>query len=207
MLDWARQTKGLVIEDDYDSEFRYQGHPLPSLAGLDGLQNTIYLGSFSKLLSPVLRIGYLVLPLALVERAHNYLEKVGSRASLVPQPALAAFMNSGEFATHLRRCRRSYAKRQDVLVKALTDTSHLLTVNPDSSGMHLCCPLTPEMQSRASDVDLSRRGAENGLTLRPLSNYSSLPNPQQGLLLGYAAFDENTLSEAARVLLTVLSDT
>ncbi|WP_209505926.1 MULTISPECIES: PLP-dependent aminotransferase family protein [unclassified Ruegeria] len=205
LLDWARQNRTLIIEDDYDSEFRYQGQPLPSLSGLDGLQNTVYLGSFSKLLKPALRLGYMVVPEILIPPAQDYLSLSGSRASLTPQPALADFMDSGDFATHLRRMRRTYAKRQARLIADLADVAEFIEVTPDPSGMHLCCPLRPVLSSRTTDCRISALAREQGLYLRALSSHSTLPNPQQGLLLGYTAFAEPTLTEAAKQLTRMLT--
>ena len=196
---WAAQSQGWIIEDDYDSEFRYQGQPLPSLAGLDGLRRTIYMGSFSKLLSPTLRIGYLVLPEALVGRVRDYLAVTGARASLMPQPALARFMAQGEFATHLRRMRRVYARRQAALLAALPGPEWL-GVGPDPSGMHLVAGLGPRLQGRVSDRAIAERATARGLALRALSSHAILPDPPQGLLLGYAGFDEDTLGHAGRTL-------
>ncbi|MCV3272040.1 MocR-like pyridoxine biosynthesis transcription factor PdxR [Roseobacter sinensis] len=205
LLDWARSTDAWVIEDDYDSEFRYQGQPLPSLSGLDGLRRTIYLGSFSKLLSATLRLGYLVIPHALAETARAVLAQSGVRVSLVPQPALAAFMDSGEFASHLRRCRRTYAKRQALLLSELAPLASLLELQPDPSGMHLCCLLRPALRAVRSDAEISAACAAAGLNVRALSSHCVLPDPPQGLLLGYAGFDEETLKAAARTLVDVLS--
>ncbi|OOY28874.1 GntR family transcriptional regulator [Thioclava sp. L04-15] len=205
LLDWAHRVSALIVEDDYDSEFRYQGQPLPALAGLDGLQRVIYMGSFSKLLSPALRIGYLVVPEALISKLRATLAVTGSRASLVPQPALAAFMASGEFATHLRRMRRTYARRQAHLLDALAPLSDCLDLAPDPSGMHLCIGLRPTLAARITDSEISRRAAEAGLTLRALSSHSVLPDPPQGLLFGYAGFDESQISAAAGDLCTLLA--
>lgn len=204
LLDWTEQQNALVVEDDYDSEFRYQGHPLPSLAGLDGLKRTIYLGSFSKLLSPALRIGYLVLPQALVPAAQNYLGQTGPRASLVPQPALATFMDSGEFAIHLRRMRRTYAKRQAILIAALEESADLIHVSADPSGMHICAALKADLQQFTTDQEIARAAKTAGVRVRALSSYCILPDPPQGLILGYAAFDEKTMSKAAQKLNDVL---
>lgn len=204
LLHWAEAAGGLIIEDDYDSEFRYQGQPLPSLAGLDGLTRVVYMGSFSKLLSPSLRIGYLVLPEAHLTAARDYLSVTGARASLLPQPALARFMESGEFSAHLRRMRRVYARRQAWLLRELAPASDLLELHPDAAGMHLCVPLRPVL--RATDQQIAARATAQGLTLRALSAHAHLPDPPQGLLLGYAAFDEDQLSQAARRLARVLRD-
>ena len=206
LLAWAAQRNALIIEDDYDSEFRYHGHPLPSLAGLDGLKRTIYLGSFSKLLSPALRIGYLVLPEALIAPARTYLAQYGARASLVPQPALATFMESGEFAIHLRRMRRTYARRQSHLVEALSRSADLIDVSADPSGMHICAALLPGLQRQTTDQMIATVARDKGLQVKALSSHCVLPDPPQGLVLGYAAFDEKALSAAAQKLNQVLRE-
>lgn len=202
LLDWARQHSALIVEDDYDSEFRYQGHPLPSLAGLDHLERTLYLGSFSKLLSPALRLGYLVLPERLLPKARAHLTRFGPRASLVPQPALATFMDSGEFAIHLRRMRRTYAKRQAFLISELSDCADLLDILPAPSGMHICAHLRAKL--RARDIDIVDAAQSDGLHVRALSAHCVLPRAPQGLVLGFAAFDEPALADAALRLRKVL---
>lgn len=206
LLERAEQDDALVIEDDYDSEFRYEGQPLPSLSGLDGLTRTIYIGSFSKLLSPALRLGYLVVPRHLVGAVREYQSTVGTRASLVPQPALASFMHSGEFAAHLRRMRRTYARRQKSLVAALSGAAEMLDIRPDPSGMHLCLPLLPSLRERVSDLDIQHASRAQGLGLRALSSHASLPDAPQGLLLGYAGFGEEVLGAAAAELTCILND-
>ncbi len=202
LLHWAEAEGGLIVEDDYDSEFRYQGQPLPSLAGLDGLRRVVYMGSFSKLLSPGLRIGYLVLPEVHLAAARDYLSVTGARASVLPQPALAEFMASGEFSTHLRRMRRTYARRQAWLLRELAPVGNLLKLTPDAAGMHLCLPLRPEL--RATDRQVAALASAQGLTVRALSAHAQLPDPPQALLLGYAAFAEETLAVAAKTLIEIL---
>lgn len=202
LLHWAEAEGGLIIEDDYDSEFRYQGQPLPSLAGLDGLRRVVYMGSFSKLLSPSLRIGYLVLPEPCLSAVRDYLSVTGSRASLLPQPALAAFMDSGEFATHLRRMRRLYARRQQLLLRELIPVSDLIQVQPDAAGMHLCLPMQNALNASDQQVVTEAKGA--GLVLGALSAHAKLPEPPQALLVGYAAFTATQLSEATKRLIYVL---
>ncbi|WP_220083986.1 hypothetical protein [Roseovarius marisflavi] len=128
----------------------------------------------------------------------------GTRASLVPQPALAEFMQSGDFATHLRRMRRTYAKRQASLVRALEGAAGYLDVRNDPSGMHLCCDLRGGIG--VSDAEISARATEQGLCVRALSSHAVLPDPPEALLLGYAAFDEATLGRAATTLVAVLRD-
>lgn len=202
LIDWARSTGGTVVEDDYDSEFRYRGQPLPSLCGLDRLTHSLYLGSFSKLISPAIRIGYLVLPQHHLDAARAYLRRVGSRASLVPQPALAGFLDSGEFAVHLRRMRRVYGKRQQHLLRELAPLSDFLNLQPDPSGMHLCIKLKPS--SPLNDQEISQLAQAHGLHISALSSDCILPNPPQALLFGYAAFSEETLSQAVRQFIALM---
>jgi len=204
LLAWAERRDALIVEDDYDSEFRYQGHPLPSLAGLDHLERTIYLGSFSKLLSPALRLGYLVLPEGLLLSAKAYMARSGSRASLIPQPALATFMDSGEFAIHLRRMRRTYARRQSHLISELAGCADLLDISPERSGMHICARLGPRLRHAVTDQGIVDTAQREGLHLRALSSHCVLPKPPQGLILGFAAFDEKVLSEAGQRLSRLL---
>ncbi|WP_102226825.1 MocR-like pyridoxine biosynthesis transcription factor PdxR [Acidimangrovimonas sediminis] len=206
LLDWAARHGGLIVEDDYDSEFRYRGSPLPSFAGLDGLRHVIYVGSFSKLVSGSIRIGYMVVPRAHVAQVRAYLDRAGARASLVPQPALAGFMASGEFAVHLRRMRRIYAQRQTHLLAALAPVRDLLDLAPDAAGMHLCLPLRPALSARATDREIARRCAGAGMQVGALSSHCVLPGAPEALLTGYAAFPEEALSDAAARLIAVLRE-
>ena len=202
LIDWAQAQDALIVEDDYDSEFRYVGQPLPALATLDPGGRVFYIGSFSKLLSPALRLAYLVVPLRRLARLEETLARTRHSASLVPQPALASFMKSGEFAVHLRRMRRVYARRQKTLLAALD--RHLpedLIARPEPSGMHLVARPGPALTK--PDTEISAEAADAGLTLRALSPYFE-HTPQQGFILGYAGFDEATLEDAVRRLGSVL---
>lgn len=147
-----------------------------------------------------------MVPDAIAPRIRTHLARTASLASLVPQPALADFMQSGDFATHLRRTRRLYARRQAHLIAALAPVSAALDVRPDPSGMHLCCALQEDLAAVASDVMLSRAAAKRNLYLRALSAHSVLPDPPQGVLLGYAAFSEEVLDRAAQTLNEVLAE-
>lgn len=197
LLDWAHRQGGIVIEDDYDSESLYKGRPLPSLAGMDGLRSIVCLGSFSKLMSPGLRLGYLVVPRKYIAQARAYLSKFGARASLIPQPAMAAFMNEGAFAIHLKRMRRTYSRRQSLLVAALAPINDLSHVAADPAGMHLCIPLRSALVKQCSDQEIAMIARGEGLVIEPLSTYYAHSPTRQALLLGYAAFDDKNLIQAA----------
>ena len=203
LLDWAKAQDALVIEDDYDSEFRFSGPPLPALASLSA-DRVIYVGSFSKLMMPAIRLAYLVVPDRLVAAVTALLQPLGSQASVIPQPALARFMEAGEFATHLRRMRRIYGQRREVLLQALTDhlPDHLIPQDV-ASGMHLVCDLGPALRGRR-DTEVVGIGQSAGLTLRALSRYPEAPEGLQGVVMGYAAFDDAALIDGVRLLAVAL---
>lgn len=206
LIGWARQTGGLIIEDDYDSEYRYQGRPLPAMMSLEeGVGQVIYVGSFSKVMWPSLRIGFMVVPHNLVTQIADVLRASAPRASLVVQPVLARFMEDGSFATHIRKMRRIYARRQQALIDAVEQhLDGLLTVEPAPSGMHLIAELAPSLAARMDDAEASRRAAEVGVTAIPLSLFFDGPATRQGLVLGYAGFEESAIDDAARKLRSVL---
>ncbi|UYV37010.1 PLP-dependent aminotransferase family protein [Rhodobacteraceae bacterium D3-12] len=202
LIDWAQERDALIIEDDYDSEFRYVGQPLPALAALDHGGRVFYIGSFSKLLSPALRLAYLVVPRRRLEAVERTMGSFRHTASMVPQPALANFMQSGEFAVHLRRMRRIYARRQKALLASLA--RHLpdhLVAQSEPSGMHIVARPGPALTR--PDTEISTLAANNGLTLRALSPYFE-SNPQQGFIMGFAGFDESTLESAVKRLAALL---
>jgi GntR family transcriptional regulator / MocR family aminotransferase len=138
LLSWAAKTGAWIVEDDYDSEFRYLGQPLPALKGLDDAGRVLYTGSFSKVLSPGLRLGYLVVPLSEVDRFHRAAELFAPSSSLLDQMVVADFMTEGHFARHLKRMRRLYAARRDALVSALrTVFDDRLMLDVPLGGMHV----------------------------------------------------------------------
>ncbi len=201
LLEWAGRADGLIIEDDFDSEYRYVGQPLPALMSLDDRECVIYVGSFSKVLLPALRLGFVVLPRRLIADARDVLSLTGSRASLLAQPALQRFMESGGFARHLRRMRRLYAQRQKALVTTLErHADGLLRVEPASGGMHVVARLRPRLLERMSDTDAAARAHAAGVSASALSTYYAGTAAQQGLVLGYAGFDAAAIqSSGARL--------
>lgn len=205
LLAWSKSHHAFILEDDFDSEYRYRGTPLPTLMGLANNDRVLYMGSFSKVFSPRLRLGYLVAPAPLVSAFEKVLSERGPLASTVAQPALAQFMTSGRFATHIRRMRRVYGVRQQALIESVTGhLGGLLKVQPEAGGMHLTARLGAGLAARMSDVEVSRKAGEAGLVLPALSGYCTGSSRYQGLLMGYSGFDETELDAACEKLAAIL---
>ncbi|MDO8252816.1 MAG: PLP-dependent aminotransferase family protein [Rhodoferax sp.] len=182
ILSTARQHKAWVMEDDYDSEFRFSGPPISSLAGLDTDERVLYMGSFSKVLYPGLKLAYLVVPKGLVasfKQAHYDLNRPGQ---MPLQAALAEFIEMGHFASALRRARQSYAQRRvcllEVLKPCLGSQAH---ISGAEQGLHLCLRLPDVVDDKA----LADRINQLGLTVRPLSAYCLKRKDAKGLVIGY----------------------
>lgn len=189
LLGWARQAGAVLIEDEYDSEIRYSGRPLASLMSLDSGGHVVLIGSLSKLMFPGLRLGYIVASQAIVRRLVATRAAEGTVVPTSAQPAMAAFIESGDFAKHLRNLRRELTQRRSVLISTLTERlGDMLVIQPQEAGMHLTATLAPKLRKRVSDIELVRRAAERSLNLRALSDQAlSVPAPE-GVLLGYAAW-------------------
>ncbi|MFQ8432020.1 PLP-dependent aminotransferase family protein [Amaricoccus sp. W119] len=204
LLDWARASDAWIIEDDYDSEFRYTGRPLPSMRGIDAAGRTIYVGTFSKALFPALRIGYLVLPPALVGMFRNAMALIFRGMPVAPQMALAEFIAEGHFATHLRRMRELYAGRRERFLAVAGDLSAgLYHVEKPDSGMNVVAWLPDGTDDRA----VSRRAVAAGVHCYPLSDYSVNPRFRPGLLMGFTGVAEHQLAPGLRRLGIAISET
>lgn len=202
MIRRAAECGAWIIEDDYDSEFRYQGRPLAAMQGLLEDAPVIYTGTFSRMLFPALRLGYLVVPPSLVAAFDSSVADLTWPGHAVEQQALAEFISRGKLVTHVRRMKRLYQERREVLQRALE--RHLGSmVRPVGSagGMHLTVVLDPGL--RVSDVAVSLAADALGLTLRPLSIYA-LPDPQMpamnGFVLGYASGPARGIDAAVKRL-------
>ena len=208
LLDWARSGGAWILEDDFDSEYRYAGRPLAALQGLDAAEGTgcvLYVGSFSKVLFPSLRLGYLVVPPDLAEAFVRARGAVDDHSSTTAQPALAAFIEEGHFAAHVRRMRGLYAERQAAMVAAIRRRlDGLLTVAPDPAGMHLVAGLGPDLAAGCSDAEIESRAAAAEITAFALSSFFLGPPTRQGLLLGYAALTEAEIDAGIARLAEVL---
>ncbi len=195
LLDWAQERGAWILEDDYDSEYRYAGRPLAALQGLDRAGRVIYVGSFSKVMFPSLRLGYLVLPPDLVDPFCRARGAVDDHASVVAQPALAEFIAAGHFSAHVRRSRARYAARQQALLDAAgRRLGGLLRLAPSAAGMHLVADIEPALARRADDATLTRRAAEHRVTVAPLAEHYAGPPARRGLLLGYSGATEEAIA-------------
>lgn len=202
-LKWAKATGGWILEDDYDSEFRYAGRPIPAMASFDTAGRTIYVGSFSKIFSETLRLGFLVVPRDLVARFAGALGPVGTKASLVPQRPLALFMENGDFYRHIRRMRRLYGERRQALIAGLRrELGNLVAFDDHQSGMQIALRL-PE---GADDVAIAERAERAGVVCPPLSAYYAGERKQAGLLVGFCGFTAEDMEQPLTTLRNVISD-
>lgn len=207
LLEWAHRQGALVIEDDYDSEFRYGARPIPALAGLDatrvGSGSVVYVGTFSKVLYPSLRIGYLVVPPDMIERIGAAKEATNRHAPYLEQATLAAFISGGHFERHLNAMRKLYAERQATIVRLLQEELGDLLVQDRAStaaGLHIGIALDVDDTAEA----ISGRARSAGVKIDTATSCYTTPPPHPSFLLGYASLDEATMREGLRRLRGVL---
>lgn len=201
LLEWGREEQSWIIEDDYDSEYRFSGRPLESLQGLDSAERVIYIGTFSKVLSPSLRLGYLVVPPALLKGFIATRRITDMYLPLLEQMALADFIAEGHFARHLRKMRLLYLERRNALVKSLTrELGDILDVTVPEAGMHLVAWLPPGVSARAV-ADLA---AARGLHISFITESSLRAQPREGLLLGFASAASEELQAGVKNLALAL---
>jgi GntR family transcriptional regulator/MocR family aminotransferase len=201
LLEWAARTGTLVVEDDYDSQYRYTGRPLESLQGLDRAGTVVYTGSFSTALFPALRIGYAVLPPDLVD-LYRAAKAAADREAASPQGrALALFMARGHFERHLRRMQALYAARRAALLTALARDLPEAVPGPAESGMHVMVHFPAPLD----DTRLVAAAARAGVGLYSARPYYLHPPAQAAFLLGFASLPEATIAEGIRRLRAVLA--
>ena len=203
LLDWARRHDAWIIEDDYDSEYRFTSRPLGALQGIDRSERVIYVGTFSKVLFPALRVGYLIVPERLRERFLQHRDALDLFSPTLYQAALSDFISQGHFARHVRRMRVTYHKRRDALVDSIQRVlGHRLQIVNADAGMHLCAWLQPRMD----DVAVAKRAAERGLSPIALSTCFAGSESQSGLVLGFGGSNEAAIARAVGVLSEVIDE-
>ena len=206
LLRWADQQDGTIIEDDYDSEFRFTGRPIPSLQSIDHSGRVIYMNTFSQTISPSMRVGFMVLPPRLLER---YRQELGFYACTVPaldQHILARFLLGGYYEQHLSRMRKEYRIRRDRVLAAFRGSSFAdrVTILEQGAGLHFLLKL----HSRQSDAAIRQKAESLGVRLSFLSEYSSAPHPEHEhtLVVNYAGLDASRLDETISLLSQILSE-
>jgi GntR family transcriptional regulator/MocR family aminotransferase len=203
LLDWATRNDAWILEDDYDSEFRYVSRPVGALQGMDAHDRVIYMGTFSKALFPALRVGYIVVPPLLW---NNFVQSRFAFDLFTPtlyQRALAEFLKQGHFARHLRRMRSAYLERRDALLSGLAvHCGDQVQVHNSDAGLHVAVLLREGLD----DHDVATRLGRRGVAVLTLSSTYVGPKPKQGLLLGFGCAVPDRLLEATRILGDVLRE-
>lgn len=201
LLDYAASRGAWILEDDYDSEFRFEGRPLSSLQGMDQNGCVLYMGTFSKVMYPGIKLGYIVVPPDLAESFKRGLYELQRPGQVVIQAALAEFIEEGHFSTHIRRLRQIYKERRQLLQKALAPvTSVGARLPPAGSGLHLVV----ELPAHCDDVRVAELAAEQGLRVYPLSHYGVGENREKGLIVGYAYAATERITPYGRILADVI---
>ena len=201
LLRWAREQEGFIIEDDYDSEFRFDAHPMPTMMSLDPEGRVVYMNTFSKSLAPSIRVSYLVLPTEMMRQFREKLGFYGCTVSSFEQHTLARFLSRGHFEKHINRMRRFYRSRRNKILEILRNCafSHILTIREEDAGLHFLV----KVDTNLPDEALVARCNRAGLTVRALSSYYHTPVPEQvrhTLVINYAVLREEELEEALEKL-------
>jgi GntR family transcriptional regulator / MocR family aminotransferase len=204
LLDWAQRADAWVIEDDYDSEYRFENMPIASLQGLDSHSRVIYIGTFSKTLFPSLRLGYLVVPTDLVERFVAVRHALDLTPPYLQQAVLNDFMREGHFARHIRKMRSLYHERRTALVESLEkEFGGEMEIWGAQAGMHLVAEL-PEDQEW-NDVEIATAAAAKKLWLWPLSPAYIGEKKRRGFILGFGNVEAGEIGAAVKVMRGVVS--
>lgn len=198
LIDWARAAGAYIIEDDYDSEFRFAGPPLSALQGIDGEGRVIYVGTFSKTLLPGFRFGYLVVPRALRERVLTIRRLTDRFPSTLSEDALTEFLRDGHFSAHIKRARKRVKAARDALVAALR--CDRLTVSVPEQGLHLVA----ELDGAEDDTALALQARAVGFGVKALSPLYAGPTDRRGLVVGFSGFEPEVLAAAARRFVAAL---
>lgn len=198
LLHWASQSAAWIVEDDYDSEFRYAGAPIASLQGLDSANRVIYVGTFSKTVYPALRLGYLISPPELLDRFCAAKAAMDSISPTIEQATLTDFIQEGHFTRHVRRMRAIYRERQEVLLEAAgRELSGILQMQAAETGMHVVGWL---LRRGVDDISVSREAQRHGIETRPLSRYCLHAALPPALVLGFGAVSPRELTSGIRKL-------
>jgi GntR family transcriptional regulator/MocR family aminotransferase len=200
LLEWAQNAGSWIIEDDYDSEYRYESPPLSSLQGLDTNARVIYIGTFSKVLFPSLRVGYIVIPPDLIERFAVVRQAMDLGPSPTNQAVLTEFIREGHFARHIRKMRQIYGERRRVLVKEIErELGACATILGGEAGLHLTILI-----DGIKDQEIAAKAAEQNLWLAALSRSYAGETPRSGFVLGFGNSRASEIPGAVSLLSKLL---
>ena len=205
LLRWAEEHDGYIIEDDYDSEFRFAGRPIPTLQSIDRSGRVIYLNTFSQTIAPSMRVGFMVLPPPLLERYRAHLDFYACTVPALDQLVLARFLAGGHYEQHLSRMRKEYRTRRAAVIEAFRASRFVdrVTFSEEGAGLHFLLQVSTE----ESDDSLRRRGETLGIKLAFLSDFSADPSPAHAhtLVINYAGLSPQRLPEAVTLLEALLT--
>lgn len=200
LLNWANEKAGrYIIEDDYDSEFKYSGRPIPSMQGIDRREKVIYIGAFSKSLSPAIRISYIVLPEYLMKIYRDKLSFYICPVPVMEQKVLYQFINEGYFERHLNRMRNIYKEKRELLVSAIHDLLPSVQILGANAGLHLAL----QVNNKMSEKELVSSAQKNGIKVYGISQYyfeKEISHQQPTILLGFASMRSENIIEAVSLL-------
>ena len=206
LLGWAEKQGGYIIEDDYDSELRFTGRPIPTLQSIDRRGRVVYMNTFSQTISPSMRLGFLVLPPALLAEYRRRLDFYACTVPALEQHVLALFLSEGHYERHLSRMRKEYRLRRDAVLEAFRSSTfaHRITLSEQGAGLHFLLHL----ETNRSDDQLRRRGETLGVQLGFLSEYAAVPNPAYAhtLVVNYGGLEPAALPEAMALLAEVFAE-
>lgn len=205
LLAWAVREEGrYLLEDDYDSEFRYKGKPIPALQGFDSAQRVIYLGTFSRAIAPSIRVSYMVLPESLMPVYRSKGKNFSATVSRTDQKILEVFMRDGYFERHLNRMRALYKTKHDLLLRQLRAFQDICTVSGEHAGVHVLLKLTNGLSAEQA----ARLAAEAGVKVYRLKDYyiGETGGKDDTVMIGYASMPEEEIPEACEVLLNAWKD-
>lgn len=191
LIEWAENVGGFIIEDDYDSELRYSGKPIPSLQGLNPRGNIIYLGTFSKVLSPSLRISYMVLPPSLLESYSQMFINYHSSVSVLEQITLQKFMSNGSWERHLRKFRTSYKKKHDAIIYAINEImGNTVEILGQGAGLHIVV----RVAQKFCETELIERAKQNGVRVYPVSDFFiTNPDSPPMIIIGFGGMTPESI--------------
>ena len=202
LLQWAEKTGTLIVEDDYDSEYRYESKPIPALQGMDRSQSVIYIGTFSKIMFPALRIGYLVVPPNLISVISKAKWLCDRFCPILEQYALTDWIELGHFERHIRRMRQLYDLRRQTLIKALKQyLGERVSIVGANAGIHMMV----KIQTELSDDLIIQKAAAAGIGLISARKYYLQPQNQGEFIFGYAQLDSVKINEGIKKLSQILN--